>query len=499
VPDRKQQQNRDAPGVDAPHRDTSPGTLSGGSASTEALLSLQRSAGNQAVASVIARFPFFAWGGASAVSDSGKRTPIRTSADEERKPIRTGPAPPKPALSTALGFESRFQNPGPWADRLKHPMTQTLIRLLHKQLWTKFVDKNEARFLKYAGQHLRLTKQLWRALYGLQDQAPSRWMFQGEFMVLGALLSEIENATRVMQLGAWSEGREDMVVRSLQLFDVGFARVLSGTVKTTRAGKRVPGGTLQRRIYVGTAVVPGVICNFFLVLNATFPAKGGAPTIDVSVSDEVGASHDVKTSKSVGVAGSSGGASVDLGPLGPESAGGKVSVEGAGGTEATGSVKLGKSGKPEGSVEVKGEHGKVEVGTSGIDTEFVAPGKDWKATAKMGTDGSVSYSATHPRLGGVTISGSFDKASLRVLAPELKIAGVTCQAELIVELWPIRLAYSRTQTQTPESLEAFRKVCLAMMAVTGVPVALGAGAGAVVVVAEGGAPVLIKAAAGAAL
>ncbi len=498
MPDREPQQNRGAPKADAPKHDTNSGTLSGGSALAEAWLSLQQSAGNQAVATMIARFPFFAWGGASTASEPGKRTPIRTSADEERKPIRSGPSPPKPALSTALGFESRFQNPGPWANRLKHPITQTLIRLLHKQLWAKFVDKNEARFLKYARHHFKLTHQLWRALYGLQDQAPSRWMFQGEFMVLGSLLSEIENATRVMQIGAWSEGREDMVVRSLELFDTGFARVLSGTVKTTRAGKRVPGGTLQRRIYVGTAVVPGVICNFFLVLNATFPAKGGAPTIDVSVSDEVGASHDVTTSKSVGIGGSKGSGSVDLGPLGPEGAGGKVSVEGAGGAEATGSVKLDKGGKPKGSVEVKGEHGKVEVGTSGIDTEFIAPGKDWKATAKMGTDGSVSYSAKHPRLGGVTISGSFDKASLRVLAPELKIAGVTCQAELIVELWPIRLAYTRTQTQTPESLEAFRKVCLAMMAAAAVPVALGAGVGAVVVVAEG-APVLIEAAAAAGL
>jgi hypothetical protein len=467
----------------------------------DACLRLQGAAGNQAVAAMIARWGFGWATAASATPGSETRQPIRTSADEVRKPIRSGGGPStKPAshrLSDALGFESRFQNPGPWADRLRHPITQTLIRLLHKQLHAKFVDKNDARFLKYARQQMKLTGTLWRTLYGLQDQAPSKWMFQAEFMVLGSLLGEIEGAVARIQRGDWSDGREDMVVRSLTLFDTGFARVISGTVKTTRAGKRVPGGTVQRRIYVGTAVVPGVICNFFLVLNATFPAKGGAPTIDVTVSDEVGASHDVQTSKSAGISGSSGGGSIELGALGPEGAGGKVSVEGPGGSEATGSVKLGAGGKPKGSVELKGEHGKVDLSTSGIDAEFTAPGKDWTATAKMGTDGNVSYSAKHPTLGGVTISGSFDKASLRVLAPELKIAGVKVQPELIVELWPVRLAYSRTQTQTEDSLRAFRKVCLAMMVITGVPVALGAGAGGIAVVAEG-APVLLQAARGAA-
>jgi hypothetical protein len=103
----------------------------------------------------------------------------------------------------------------------------------------------------------------------------------------------------------------------------------------------------------------------------------------------------------------------------------------------------------------------------------------------------VRYSATHPTLGGVSISGSMDKATLGVVAPELEIGGVKVQPQLIVELWPARLAYSRTQTQTPEAVRAFRLACLPMLAIAAAPAAAAAAAGLVVIVAEG-APVLVQ-------
>jgi hypothetical protein len=457
--------------------------------SPESWVRLQQTVGNQAVAALIARWPV---GWASAPT-----TPLETS---ERTPIRAGggetaaATPPRrrPTLSEAVGFESRFENPSSWANALSHPITQTLIRLLRKQLYAKLVSGDHDLYVKYAREQAKLAGHLRRTMYGLLGQAPNKWMFQAELLVLGTLLAEIEGASANVGRRSWHKSREDILIRSLAMFDTGFARMMSGTVTKTRVGRKVPGGSMQRRIYVGTAVVPGVVCNFFLVLNTTFPAKGGAPTIGVTASDEVGKTHDVRTSRSVEISGEQASGTVDLGARGPEGAGGQITVKGAGEAEATGSVTLDAGGKPKGSVAVKGEHGKIDISTTGISAEHIAPGKDWKANASMGKDGRVSYSATHPTLGGVTISGSFDRATLRVLAPELQIGGVTCQPELIVELWPVRLAMSKTQTQTAESLRAFRKACLAMMAVTGVPLALGVGAGGVAVVAEG-APVLLQA------
>jgi hypothetical protein len=404
------------------------------------------------------------------------------------------------SLTDALEFETRFQDPGPWAGRLRHPMTQTLIRLFHAQLVARFVHDDKKEWSKYASEQNRLVQQLWRALLTLKDQAPSPWMFQGEAMVVGSMLTEFENATMQLAAGHWSEGREDLVIRNLQLFDTAFARVFSGGIDTTRVGRRVPGGTVQRRIYVGTIVIPDVILNFYLSLDVTFPGSEGAGTVDVAAKDQVGATHDVGQSRTVEVGGEGGGVSVDVGARGPEGVGAKKKIKGPGGTEATGSVKLGAGGKPEASVEVGGEQGKVELGTKGVSAQYFAPGDAWKATAELNpADGSVTYSATHPTAGGISISGSLDKATLAVIAPEVRIGGVQIKPQLIVEAWPARLAYERTQTQTEESVRQFQRICQAELIIMGAPLAVGTAAGAGAALATSGVAAVIAEGAAAAI
>jgi hypothetical protein len=408
-----------------------------------------------------------------------------------RAPTGSAGARSRPTLSEALEFESRFENPASWANPLRHPITHTLIRLMRGELFAKFVDHDTQTMASYGSAQGRLVRSLWRSLEQLLDFAPSPWTFQGEALVIGSFLREIENTILGIAVGSWSRGREDAVIRSLQLFDASYARVVSGGVRTARAGRHLPGATLQRRVYVGTIVIPEVICNFFLALDVTFPAAEGAGSVKLGAGDRVGDAHTVEQSRSVELGGPGGGASVEIGARGPEGAGAHKKVTGPGGTEATGAVTLGSDGKPEASVEVGGEHGKAKLGTRGIDAEFTAAAGDWNATAAISSDGSVRYSATHPTLGGVSISGSMDKATLGVVAPELEIGGVKVQPQLIVELWPARLAYSRTQTQTPEAVRAFRLACLPMLAIAAAPAAAAAAAGLVVVLAEG-APVLVQ-------
>jgi hypothetical protein len=384
-----------------------------------------------------------------------------------RAPAGSAGARRRPTLSEALEFESRFENPASWANPLRHPITHTLIRLMRGELFAKFVEHDERAMASYGSAQGRLVRSLWRSLEQRLDFARSPWTFQGEALVIGSFLSEIENTIVGIVACSWSRGREDAVIRSL------------------------PGATLQRRVYVGTIVIPEVICNFFLALDVTFPAAEGAGSVKLGAGDRVGDAHTVERSRSVELGGTGGGASVDLGARGPEGVGAHKKVTGPGGAEATGAVTLGSDGKPEASVEVGGEHGKAKVGTCGIDAEFTAAAGDWNATAAISSDGSVRYSATHPTLGGVSISGSMDKATLGVVAPELEIGGVKVQPQLIVELWPARLAYSRTQTQTPEAVRAFRLACLRMLAIAAAPAAAAADAGLVLIVAEG-APVLVQ-------
>lgn len=421
------------------------------------MLRLQRTAGNAAVGQLLARQQ-----AAAPVATGGGGGPTVVGKAPARKPLTS-----KTPLADALGFASRMDDPRAWAAPLTSPMVQTLIRLLRGALLAGEVNKNKAAATELAGQALRLTRNVQRTLSQLTSVAPSPWMWQAESLVLGMMLMRVESAANAtMGIGSWTLGREENTIAMLQKLDIGLARLLSPAVGRTKIGSRHPGGTVTRKVFLGTAVTPTAVISWFLELSFKFPEK--TPT---EAGDKVG----LLGALSIDSEGKLSGSSVGL------KAGG---VEGA--PSVTGTVKAGEDGVPTPSLSVNTDQGSAEVSAKGVKASVVAKKKDWTETVTASAT-EIKYSSKHDAGGGVDLSGSMSKLSLAAVAPELHMGAASVTARLITEIEPHSRVFASSQTQSPDTVRAFERACMAMLVITALPItagALAAGGGAVIAVGE---------------
>jgi hypothetical protein len=409
------------------------------------LLELQRTAGNRAVTTMVAREKegvATPGGGEGFSSAWARRVREAQEARDRRDP-----------LSKALGFDSKFYNPSAWADRLRHPMTQTLIRLMRAALIAKEVKKDDKKAVAIGRVAYQMLGSLENVIAQLGRTAPSTMGWHGESMVLGMLVQDLKGATWRAMFGGWGNGTESLAIRYLSLLDVGIARVIAPAMTRSHSGARRPGGTVERKVYLGTVVTPVLVANWYLKVSVTLPEKneGGKP-------------------------GSGGSGKLEFDEDGKP----KGSLEVKGGNDdaqVTGSVSGGKGGDLEPTVYVGGKQGSIEASKEGIKAEVIAKKKDWTEKVEASKDG-ITYSSTHAAGGGLKISGKLDRMTLSAASPEIDIAGASIQFNLITELTPIPGVFRRTQTQTPEAVRAFEKACLAMLVITGLPVAAAGGAAA---------------------
>jgi hypothetical protein len=398
-------------------------SLAGGQTlSPDEVLTLQRTVGNQAVNGII--------GGATLMRQEGEQ--------------RT--------LSEALNFDSVFEDPGRVVDTA-HPIISNIITLTRELLLAKFVEQDRGRVREVYTQVSRLYDQLRNAIRQAGQRAPHQTLWSMEEMALMRIIGEAESGPRYARLGAYTLGRERHSVRHLRSLNQRVARVLSPG--GGRAATSLPGGTIERKIYVGSVPGPTFIANFYVILKITLQgSEGGRTSVGASTSEGGETSPSVSTSAETAGGGELS-AEVSGGESGPQ---GTASVQGSGPGDSTTQAQVDTSGEATGTITVPFEG-------------------SFTGRAQINSSGEVSYRVQNRRQASLQLSGGINSVAVTAMAPELRMGPATVQCGLKVEIVPNMQLWARSTTQSAQTIEAFQTAYVASlvgMAGTTFAVVLGA-------------------------
>ncbi len=424
------------------------GLASGQALSPSKVLSLQRTVGNQVVNEIISR------------------SMVMRQEGEQR------------TLSEALNFESVFEDPGRVVDTA-HPIISNIITLTRELLLAKFVEQDRGRVRSVYTQVSRLYDQLRNAIRQAGRYAPHQALWSMEEMALMRIIGEAESGPRYALLGSYTRGRERHSVRHRRSLDQRVARVLSP--QAGRAATTLPGGTIERKIYLGSVPGPTFIANFYLKLKITLQGTpGGTGRTSVGASTSEGGETSPSVTTSAETAGGGGlSAGISAGESGPS---GTAGVQGGGPGGSTTQAQVNTSGEATGTITVPMEG-------------------SWTQQLQITSGGDVTYQVSNASQAGLQLRGNINSVSLTAMAPELRMGPATVQPSLEIEVVPNRQLWARSATQSAATIAAFQRAYLAsLLAMAAVPLAIAATESLVVLIfageaAEGTAVVLSLAAA----
>jgi hypothetical protein len=340
-------------------------------------------------------------------------------------------------LSDALGFRTQFEN----VDGIingAHPILSNIIALTRELLVKKFMEHDEAGATRVYREVSQLYDNLRNVVQGLGRSAPDQITWAGESMALEMLIGDAKSGAVHAHLGAYSEGRERHSLRALNGVARRLVRVMSPDAGP--AMSRSATGEYTRKIYLGTAMLPQVLINFYLKLK-----------INLTVGGTSGAS----TSASVGASASDSSAPLPSAELSRTGAHGSVtgSIAGSEGGGATGTVS--------GTTTVGGAELRGQLDTTGAaeGRVTVPAGSGWSSQVTLNSSG-VSYRVSHSTVGGAEMRGGMDGVSLTAIAPELSMGAARVTPSIEMQVQPNPLVFARTVTQSPEAIAASRRAML---------------------------------------
>lgn len=425
----------------------------GAATGAETLLNLQGVVGNQAVSRMMAD------GGLSEGSRTAHSTGTRPLPGLLRKGEET-----TSNLKDTLGYRPKLA----LADYMGqgHPVSVAIMKGTKATLEAALLEQDQAKANQLYFETKSITANLREALRKLGDTAPHRFLWSMEEAAWGHVLGEIETGFSSARRGHWTEGRDAHWSRMLFALD---KRLIKGFIAGDGGPSREvvkPGGKFKQRIPIGVFPVPGAILNVYVVMEgskkgdtAGKPGEGGAASTGLAFEVDEG---------------------------GKLKGGGSMNLEGPAGSKVSGSV--GENGPS-----VSAETGKAEAGGSSVQgsAKVDASGAEaglkaenpagWTAALNATSGGGLSYQISHPKAGGVSISGEVGSMTMGVLLPEMKSGDYTFNATLEIQVIPAPHLWPKTLTQTDQMLRFAHVYYGTLLALAAVPavVALGAEIGAV--------------------
>lgn len=358
-------------------------------------------------------------------------------------------------LSARLGFASAFEGTDYLAisDR---PLTANVLAEMRGLLVARFVDGDQGRAGSVAAGIQGIVSNLRRTVRAIGVQAPQPASWQAEELVVDRCLGRVEGAVIAIKLGSYSAGREHELLQALRTLDRALVRILAPAAGPATAA--LPGGSVSRKLYLGSAVVPGAVLNWYLGL--TIQVSSNMP--EGTMTEDVGMSID------------------EEGSLEPSAS---ASLEGPAGAKVTGGVS---GAQPEPSAGVSQEiqvagGGKVEAGaqasSKGPEASIKVTDAPGWSNSITGSREGITFKSRSPDKSGVELSGTLGKATLTALAPELTFGDQVVQVQIEVEMVPLPGFFGRTVTQRPEAIRAYQQAVLISTGVlVAVPLVTGAAA-----------------------
>jgi hypothetical protein len=310
------------------------------------------------------------------------------------------------------------------------------------------------------------------SLRKLGNQAPHRFMWSMEEAAWGHVLGEIETGFSSARMGRWTEGRDEHWFRMLFALD---KRLIQGFMAGTGSPSREivsPGGKFKQRIPIGVFPVPGAVLNVYVVMEGEKKAeKAGTP-------EEGGAA--------------SGGLAFEVDEGGKLKGGGSFALEGPAGSKVSGSLS---EGGPSVSADTRkaeaggsSVQGSAKLDRSGAEAGLTAENPaGWTARLNATSGGAMSYEISHPKAGGVSISGEVGKMTMGVMLPEIQSGDYTFKATLEIEVIPAPVLWAKSMTQTAQMLRFAQMYYGTLLVLAATPVVIVAGAEAIAAIGAAGA------------
>lgn len=350
-------------------------------------------------------------------------------------------------LSDRLRFQSRLES-GAATTLINnaHPMIANFLGLWRETLLAFYVERDEGRAISTYGGCSRIASQLRQLLRDLGMHAPMAFTWETESWVLSALLDDALSGPRMARQGAYSEGREEYALRALIAVNRRIVQLISSRDQVGSSARRLPGGSIARKIYLGSVVIPTAIVNFYL--NLTITGQGAAaPSGPGTVSTSAGTSTD-QSGSTTGSAG--------------------VTAHGSGGSQLDAGAEVGSGGiTPTVGVTGQGPAGtsvQAQASASGPSSTVTVPGSSNWSTQINITPSAITYSCQHSSQAGLSLRGGLDGINLTAMAPELKMGQSSVRASLETEVLPQAIVWERSGTQTRDMVR-FTQQYLAVLAV----------------------------------
>lgn len=386
----------------------------------------------------------------------GNRTVQRLIAPRDRQPVvnkKTDSSDrlmreeePPATLEDALGYRSKVVTASSLTGAM-HPMTSSIVNRMKALLEASVLNKDKAATVSLSHSLRETTDNLREAIRRLGDSAPNRFLWSMEEAAWSHILTEVESGFFKARRGYWSEGMDKHWFRMLSAVDNKLIGAMSPMVGPALSVS--PKGVVKRKFPLAVVPLPGAILNVYLNLELEKQAKksgagaSAGPTLDV---DEKG---EMKPSVSAAIENAEGGkAAASMSADGPSVEAESAPLEADGGSLVS-KAKLTSKG---------GEATMVAKDPSG-----------WTAELKGTSGGAITYKISHPKAGGIEISGEMDKITLQALAPEIVIGDMKVSGSIEMELLPAPNYWPESLTQTAEVLKfwkTYSTVVVALAAIT---------------------------------
>lgn len=359
-------------------------------------------------------------------------------------------------LSEAMGFPeghiSQYENPDRNLSHA-HPMIANIIQLTREVLVQRYLEEDAAAALDIYWRIEQIYDNLRDTIHRAGEVAPHQLMWQSEEIALIHLIGEAKSGPRHAALvGSYTVGREDHHVRALVALNRRVVEMFQMEEGIGSQATHGQGGSISRKIYLGSSPGPGFMANFYLKLTASRAASGDVQTSGgLSIDDEGRGTPTISRSRT-----------------------------GADGSRVTGEVSGSESG-PAGRLRAETDgpgdsHVTGEMTTGGVGTVTYRAPADGDFTSQMSltTDGNLTYQIRNNARSSIAVTGGMSSLSLTAMAPELRMGTWTVQPGFIVEIVPYPQMLGATVTQTA-AMASFLTRYYATLAVVAATAVIAAG------------------------